>query len=348
MFLLFGRFFVSTVNHKDKFIRRLTNNKITISIRQKTRTDLIGKIRFKEGYLDLYKFRFLNEDIRNSYMPHSEYIDLSLRADNVKVLDYCRDRRYFYERCADLCGREVLILENASKDDIEAFIRRNPKFVGKTNNDSGAEGFSVYTAADFDSYDSIAAAIAEKKQEFLEGFIYQHSAVSEINPRSVNTLRIHTVNNGKEIRTFFKPKLRIGRSCSDIDILSFFGSLRAIVEDDGTLTMPCYLAPDQYIVKCTHHPDTGKAFSQVKIPYIGECIELCIEGASRFPEVPYMAWDAAISENGPVLVEANAISGCFDTYQMINILYNGKGLRKELLEMFKFAGVDAENDENKS
>lgn len=47
--------------------------------------------------------------------------------------------------------------------------------------------------------------------------------------------------------------------------------------------------------------------------------------------------DIAITEAGPVIVEGNAISGCFSTYQTINYLYHGCGLKKAIDEMLSFA-----------
>jgi hypothetical protein len=45
----------------------------------------------------------------------------------------------------------------------------------------------------------------------------------------------------------------------------------------------------------------------------------------------------AIREDGPVLIEGNGCSGCFDTYQRISHLYHGCGMKKEIQEMLAFA-----------
>jgi glutathione synthase/RimK-type ligase-like ATP-grasp enzyme len=68
-----------------------------------------------------------------------------------------------------------------------------------------------------------------------------------------------------------------------------------------------------------------------------EVYELVKEAAARCPETPYVGWDVAIREDGPVLIEGNGCSGCFNMYQRISHLYRGCGMKKEILEMLAFA-----------
>jgi glutathione synthase/RimK-type ligase-like ATP-grasp enzyme len=93
----------------------------------------------------------------------------------------------------------------------------------------------------------------------------------------------------------------------------------------------------EIVKKADYHKDTGKRFSEVKIPFMEELYELVKEAADRCPETPYIGWDVAISQNGPVLIEGNGCSGCFNTAQAINNIYHGRGLKKEIMEMLGFA-----------
>ena len=62
------------------------------------------------------------------------------------------------------------------------------------------------------------------------------------------------------------------------------------------------------------HPTTKVPFVGFQIPYYKEAIEMCIEASKVIPEVAFVGFDIAISENGPVIVEGNELPG-YDVYQ---------------------------------
>ena len=54
------------------------------------------------------------------------------------------------------------------------------------------------------------------------------------------------------------------------------------------------------------HPLTGLEFNKIKkIPYVKESFEMVKEAALLIPEIRYIGWDVAITEDGPVVIEAN-------------------------------------------
>ena len=54
------------------------------------------------------------------------------------------------------------------------------------------------------------------------------------------------------------------------------------------------------------HPLTGFEFNKIKkIPYVKESFEMVKEAALLIPEIRYIGWDVAITEDGPVVIEAN-------------------------------------------
>ncbi len=198
-------------------------------------------------------------------------------------------------------------------------------------------------SAEQQSAEEILQEAESKGQTLFEEFVIQHPDVSRIYSHSVNTLRIHTVNNGKEIRSFFKPMLRIGCDNSVIDANLNVGSYRMLLNDDGMVEMPIYMSKRFQYKKAERHHNTGVSFKDVKIPYVKEAVDVAIEAAKYFPEVPYIGWDIAISEKGPVVIEGNAVSSCFKIYQLMNYMYKGAGLRKEIDEMISF-GLTREKD----
>jgi len=57
------------------------------------------------------------------------------------------------------------------------------------------------------------------------------------------------------------------------------------------------------------HPYTQKKFSEVQIADVSKAFELCKKAALEVPEVRYVGWDIAFSNNGPVILEGNEYPG---------------------------------------
>ena len=51
---------------------------------------------------------------------------------------------------------------------------------------------------------------------------------------------------------------------------------------------------------------TGKKIPGTQIPYWEEAKSMCLEAMHRVPQVRFVAWDVAITPNGPVIIEGNS------------------------------------------
>ncbi len=54
------------------------------------------------------------------------------------------------------------------------------------------------------------------------------------------------------------------------------------------------------------HPDTGVVFDGFRLPFWSEAMELVKTGQRCFPNLRTLGWDVALTENGPVIIEANS------------------------------------------
>src|SRR5690606_10909580 len=61
--------------------------------------------------------------------------------------------------------------------------------------------------------------------------------------------------------------------------------------------------PDMHTFE--HHPDTGVCFEGFTLPYWNDTTNLVLRAHQAFPELGVIGWDVAITEQGPVLIEAN-------------------------------------------
>jgi hypothetical protein len=55
------------------------------------------------------------------------------------------------------------------------------------------------------------------------------------------------------------------------------------------------------------HPDTNQPITGARVPYWKEAIEAVVKAHAFFPEFFSLGWDVAITEDGPVILEANKI-----------------------------------------
>ncbi len=71
--------------------------------------------------------------------------------------------------------------------------------------------------------------------------------------------------------------------------------------------------PDQAEIE--RHPDTGERLEAVILPAWRSVVDLCLTAAAMLPELKLQAWDVALTDRGPVLIEVN-IGGDFNLPQL--------------------------------
>lgn len=131
--------------------------------------------------------------------------------------------------------------------------------------------------------------------------IVQHKLFSQLNPSSVNTIRINTYIC--EDKVYCAPiAMKMGRNGNIVDN-GRAGGVQIGVKEDGTLRK---FAFTEYGEKFDRHPDTNIVFENYKIPKIRELIEFTKKYHYKVPHIGIIAWDLAIDENGKIIIiEAN-------------------------------------------
>jgi Sugar-transfer associated ATP-grasp len=54
------------------------------------------------------------------------------------------------------------------------------------------------------------------------------------------------------------------------------------------------------------HPETGLPFAGFRLPYWSDAMALVATAQRVFPELATLGWDIALTEDGPIIIEANA------------------------------------------
>lgn len=148
-------------------------------------------------------------------------------------------------------------------------------------------------------------AEGQKKAYIVQKGIIQHPALSSVFPASVNTIRIITENKNGDAAVLC-AMLRIGRGLGEIDNASAGGIFLKIDLSSGELGD---FALSYDCEKFPRHPDTGFVFKNYHIPLWDEVLLFARESASKIPYFTHLAWDIAVTKEGPIAIEINLGAG---------------------------------------
>lgn len=129
----------------------------------------------------------------------------------------------------------------------------------------------------------------------IQGFLLQHSFMSDLNPTSVNTMRILTYNTGESVQ-LGKTVLRFGKPGSTVDNCDM-GGLFAGVDFEGFIGESQFSFVEKKRSRCMYSGQT--------IPFFLEATKLVLEAHSQIPELFTIGWDVVVTPDGPIILEGN-------------------------------------------
>jgi glutathione synthase/RimK-type ligase-like ATP-grasp enzyme len=151
----------------------------------------------------------------------------------------------------------------------------------------------IYSLKDFKLPDKCVV------QEVIE----QHPDVAEFSSSSVNTIRIVTLWTKNNDIILVSGSMRFGQGDSFVDNWSAGGVSVGIDTDAGTLKKYAY---DKHGNRYVEHPVSGKKFEGFQIPEWHQAVAMARRIQEVSPFYRLVGCDIAMTESGPVLIEANA------------------------------------------
>ncbi len=267
-----------------------------------------------------------------------EYLDLAMDLNDMSMKPFLRDKINLFLRpgIREYLRRSALETASASDEEIRQFLQTFGKITGKHNSAAG-EGFRIYTDGEEGSGEDIVARIRADGADILEPYIRQHPAYQAIYPDSLNTLRVHTMRTSTEVRIFLPTLLSVGGDGAVTDVSGSTTRYRVLLAEDGSILGAFRQDPGKAFRIASRHHNTGYEFRQGrKLPLVTACLEFCRRAALYIPEMRYIGWDVAVTEKGPLIVEANNISASVYTYQNAKECLFGAGARSEVEQMLAF------------
>ena len=281
-----------------------------------------------------YGFAAKTEEERAAFLSEREAVYFSYQVNDLDGMRLFSDKGLTCEAFRDAYGREALALR--SPDDLPAFGRfltRHSVFVVKPVDGSCGRGVErVDSSSCGKSSAELLRSLLANGAVLAEEPIAQHEATARFHPASVNTARVITLGGRNGVRAAF-AFLKTGRGGSFTDNGASGGIMAGIDVCAGVIVTD---GVDENGAGYQCHPDTGAVFRGTALPDWRALTALCVSLAERVPSVRFIGWDAAYTDRGWVIVEANGQS------ELIGPQAVSGGVRREITAYLKENGFSAD------
>ncbi len=300
---------------------------------------------FKD-YLSIQEYNQLMESIASRNLKHSTINSIIL------------DKLFFYFYCLE---HKVSTPKVISYNFGKSFFFNGQTYTIQSNSDLVDYFLMVFKSANISSiflkptqgHQGIGivllnkVTIQEQSFQVLEALInnsyihqevvIQHSEVSMIHNKSINTIRLETFIDKKDKIHFLGAYMRFGSGDSVVDNISSGGFFVPVNIEKGKLFKKALTGMVKGAKISDKHPDSGFVFKDFKIPYFDEVLILVKHAASLFPGY-IQGWDVAITDNGPIIIEGNDFPGLLGgefSYNGFKNKYVFKEIMKDTKEYHK-------------
>jgi hypothetical protein len=239
----------------------------------------------------------------NSYFSKTDIMVPKVLAFNFgETALVCNDNSYDYFNLNDYNSLNVF-LKNL-------FIRSKSKsfFIKPINSSCGKNTLKISMLNN-----NLKDPEIENVQSFLlagsfiiQDEVVQHELLADLNPTSLNTIRIDTFRARGEDPQILSAYLRIGLLGSYIDNIRSGGIFVGVDIKEGKLKDTAYTMISKGGLTYKNHPDSKIKFSGLCIPYFENAKKIALDASRILPQA-MIGWDISISKEGPVLIEGNAL-----------------------------------------
>lgn len=241
------------------------------------------------------------------------------------------DRRYisilmnkyiFSKVFSEYYGRRCYLAGDVTEDVLRSLAGSEERVIAKPNCKGQGKGIQVLPVKTEADIRAAMAFIRSCDNYIVEEYVTQHSALASLNPGAVSIIRFYTITSpaGSYV---FAPLLTtsisksVSNGCQD--------ALTTVIDINTGIVLADAVDQNKF-VDYAEHPITGVPFKGMQIPYWDECIELMRRALPLASKISNIGWDFAITERGPLIIEANTIPG-FNTaqYSKYKWITNGYG-----------------------
>ena len=259
------------------------------------------------GYIDYDEFEFnlLNRKQRKTYLTRGKNNEIIKQFNDKTQFHIFENKDEMYEKYNKFLKRKWMILNEQNFQEFLKFFQENKVIIVKPLDGEGGKGIEKFEYKNEEDAKTIYNSLLYKKQLLVEECIKQHPEMNKLYSKSVNTLRMFTFY--KDGQSYFLQAILKSGNGGVVDNFSS-GGMYTYVDENGVVFAEAIDQQDNIFYE---HPISKVKIVGFKVPKFKEAVEMVKEAAKVVPEIGYIGWDVAISENGPVIVEGNCFPGVF-------------------------------------
>ena len=259
--------------------------------------------RYNAGYIDykIAEMYRLNDAQRATQITRGISNSIVARMNDKKFWHFFDNKTEFNQLFSAQVKRGWLNLLEASEEDFAKFLEGRGDIICKPIDGSSGQGILKCTPEEYGDPKALYQRLREAGIGIVEDKVIQHPAIAALCPTSVNTIRVATLlGDKKEGIVYAYIRIGNGKVMDNVDC----GGMAAPVDiDSGVITgVGANKAGETYEI----HPMTGTKIPGTQIPYWEDVKTMCLNAMHVVPQVRFVAWDVAITENGPVFIEGNS------------------------------------------
>jgi len=273
----------------------------------------------QKEYMGRKEFLFLKNKAEHLLRKNSGLADLSY---DVITKDKFISNAFFVANnipCIPVTGlvsEDKIFYNDGKVKDLDALFEMDSPFVLKQVVLEAGDGFMLCTP-------KYGKLLIEDKPIDLNGLshklggfkwiiqqrIVSHAAIRKVNATALNTTRIVTIRSGSKC-VFLTGFQAFATGSAEIDSWSRGSVYVGIDYRKNQLKGPGYYHPDIEGPGTTgRHPDSHMEFEGYHIPFLNESVDLCLKAHQLLYNHFVIGWDVAITDKGPLIVEANEKPG---------------------------------------
>ena len=229
------------------------------------------------------------------------------------------DRRYicilmnkyiFSKVFSDFYGRGCAMTRDVTPEKLRELAGDKGKVVLKPNCKGQGKGVRVLSTATEEEFSAALEQIGKVENGIVDEYIVQHPDIARLNPDAVSIVRFYSVT-GPEASYLFAP---VFTAATNKDISNGCQDALTAMIDIRTGQVISDAVDQNNISDYPVHPVTGVPFKGLKLPFWQETIDMMRKAVPLADKISNIGWDVAITEEGPLIIEANTIPG-FNTAQ---------------------------------
>lgn len=253
---------------------------------------------------DLFEFYNLSRNQRKTYITRGVNNALVKKFNDKQYLHIFDRKDKFNETFKEFIHRDWLNTKDLTKDKFEEFATGKEGLIYKPIDGTCGRGiekimFEGKSVAEIYEY------LSAKPEGMIEEIVIQHSDISKVYPLAINTIRVVTVLSDGVVTPVF-AFWRIGNDGKFVDNLNSGGMAAMLDIKDGSISLP---AADKNGISYEKHPYTNEKIVGFKIPMWDKVIETVSKAAKVLPQVGYVGWDVALSQDSIQIIEGNCFPG---------------------------------------